>query len=68
MFWLYVTSLPLDKVYSKPIAPDKIESVNNLSGGVAVLALDLIEYEKELEPAMKFVFGNVFVYNISQIV
>ena len=62
-----VTLLPLDKVYSKPIAPDKIESAHNLSKGGAVLALDLIEYEKELEPAMKFVFGNVLVCNTSQI-
>ena len=62
-----VTLLPLDKVYSKPITEDKIESANNISKGGAVLALDLIEYEKELEPAMKFVFGNVLVCNTSQI-
>ena len=62
-----VTLLPLDKVYSKPITEDKIENVNNVSKGGAVLALDLIEYDKELEPAMKFVFGNVLVCNTSQI-
>jgi structural maintenance of chromosome 2 len=62
-----VTLLPLDKVYSKPITEDKIESVNNISKGGAVLALDLIEYNKDVEPAMKFVFGNVLVCNTSQI-
>ena len=62
-----VTLLPLDKVYSKPITADKIEGAKNISKGGAVLALDLIEYEKELEPAMKFVFGNVLVCNTSQI-
>ena len=62
-----VTLLPLDKVYSKPIAKDKIESANNISKGGAVPAIDLIEYEEELEPAMKFVFGNVLVCNTSQI-
>ena len=44
-----------------------IEGAKNISKGGAVLALDLIEYEKELEPAMKFVFGNVLVCNTSQI-
>ena len=29
--------------------------------------MDLIEYDEELEPAMKFVFGNVLVCNTSQI-
>ena len=62
-----VTLLPLDKVYSKPISQDKIESANNISKGGAKLALDLIEYDEELEPAMKFVFGNVLVCNTSQI-
>ena len=62
-----VTLLPLDKVYSKPISQDKIESANNISKGGAKLALDLIEYDAELEPAMKFVFGNVLVCNTSQI-
>ena len=62
-----VTLLPLDKVYSKPITTEKIESANNVSKGGAVLALDLIEYDEELEPAMKFVFGNVLVCNTSQI-
>ena len=62
-----VTLLPLDKVYSKPITKEKIESANNVSKGGAVLALDLIEYDEELEPAMKFVFGNVLVCNTSQI-
>ena len=62
-----VTLLPLDKVYSKPITADKIEGAKNISKGGAILALDLIEYEKELEPAMKFVFGNVLVCNTSQI-
>ena len=62
-----VTLLPLDKVYSKPITQEKLESVNKLSNGGAILALDLIEYDEELEPAMKFVFGNVLVCNTSQI-
>ena len=62
-----VTLLPLDKVYSKPITEDKIESANSVSGGGAILALDLIEYDQELEPAMKFVFGNILVCNTSQI-
>ena len=62
-----VTLLPLDKVYSKPITKDKIESANAISKGGAVLALDLIEYKQELEPVMKFVFGNILVCNTSQI-
>ena len=62
-----VTLLPLDKVYSKPITQEKLESVNKISNGGAVLALDLIDYEEELEPAMKFVFGNILVCNTSQI-
>ena len=62
-----VTLLPLDKVYSKPITKEKLESVNKVSNGGAILALDLITYDEELEPAMKFVFGNVLVCNTSQI-
>ena len=62
-----VTLLPLDKVYSKPITQDKLDNANIISKGGAVLALDLIEYDGELEPAMKFVFGNILVCNTSQI-
>ena len=62
-----VTLLPLDKVYSKPITQEKLEMVNKISNGGAILALDLIEYDEDLEPAMKFVFGNVLVCNTSQI-
>ena len=62
-----VTLLPLDKVYSKPIAEEKIESARNISKGGAVLALDLIEYDEAIEPAMRFVFGNILVCNTSQI-
>ena len=62
-----VTLLPLDKVYSKPITQDKLDNANIISKGGAVLAIDLIEYDKELEPAMKFVFGNILVCNTSQI-
>ena len=61
------TLLPLDKVYSKPITQEKLEMVNKISNGGAILALDLIEYDEDLEPAMKFVFGNVLVCNTSQI-
>jgi structural maintenance of chromosome 2 len=62
-----VTLLPLDKVYSKQIAEEKIESARNISKGGAVLALDLIEYDEAIEPAMRFVFGNILVCNTSQI-
>lgn len=63
----WVTLLPLDKVYSKPISNDKKEAAEAMSNGGAKLALDLIEYSKEVEPVMKFVFGNILVCETSTI-
>lgn len=43
------------------------ESLARNTGGDAVLAMKLIEYQPQLEKALRFVFGNTMVVSSSQV-
>ncbi|OZC11181.1 RecF/RecN/SMC protein [Onchocerca flexuosa] len=57
-----VTILPLDKIEGRVLDNRKLQRAQNLVGKENVfIAKDLIDYAPELEPAMRHVFGNVFI-------
>ncbi|KNA04781.1 hypothetical protein SOVF_196530 [Spinacia oleracea] len=57
-----VTIIPLNKIQSHVIGPDKQRAAANLVGKEnAKLALSLVEYDEELKRAMEYVFGSTFV-------
>lgn len=57
-----VTIIPLDKIDQRGIGSRQLLEAQRLVGKENVfLAKDLIEYNPELEPAMKNIFGNVLV-------
>ena len=53
--------MPLSKIDCKPVPRDVVEKIERLSGGKARLAVDLIDFEAKLEPAMQMIFGRYFV-------
>ncbi|XP_055592963.1 structural maintenance of chromosomes protein 2 [Uranotaenia lowii] len=56
------TMIPLNKITSRAIDGNTARVAENLVGkGRAVTALSCVDYERELEPAMKFVFGHSFL-------
>lgn len=56
------TIIPMTKMNARGIDQRKVNLAQQLVGKENVIpALDLIEYEKEMEPAMKFLFGGAFV-------
>uniref|UniRef100_A0A8R1TJ54 Structural maintenance of chromosomes protein n=1 Tax=Onchocerca volvulus TaxID=6282 RepID=A0A8R1TJ54_ONCVO len=57
-----VTILPLDKIEGRVLDNRKLQRAQNLVGKENVfIAKDLIDYPPELEPAMRHVFGSVFI-------
>lgn len=56
------TIIPMSKMNSRTIDNRVVNLAQKLVGKEnAIPALDLIEYEKEVEPAMKFLFGQSFI-------
>ncbi|KAM9976714.1 hypothetical protein ACTFIR_010558 [Dictyostelium discoideum] len=57
-----VTLLPLNKVEGRSIDPQKIKNAQKIAPNGAVKpAIEFVEYDKELQPAMNFVFGSTFI-------
>ncbi|KAN0047727.1 hypothetical protein ACTA71_002112 [Dictyostelium dimigraforme] len=56
-----VTLLPLDKVEGRTIEPQKIKSAQKITNGAVKPAIEFVNYDKELQPAMNFVFGSTFI-------
>ena len=54
-----VTIIPLNKVAYKPIPSEVVAAAKKLAGDKA--AIELVGYDNEIEAAMKYAFGNVFV-------
>lgn len=56
------TIIPMTKINPRTIDQRVVKLAQNLVGKEnAIPALDLIEYEKEIEPAMKHLFGHTFI-------
>jgi structural maintenance of chromosome 2 len=61
------TFIPLNKIIAREI-PDNIKRmVKDIAGDEASLAIDLIKFDKELTPAMRYVFGTTYVCKSSEI-
>ena len=56
-----VTIIPLNKVAYKPIPSEVVAAAKKLAGDKAKPAIELVGYDNEIEAAMKYAFGNVFV-------
>jgi len=59
-----VTIVPLDKVAANTLPKTKISRAEKIAkncGGTARVALSLVGYDKEVEAAMKYVFGTTLV-------
>ena len=57
-----VTIVPLNKIDQSSLSGDKLRRAENLVGKEnATVALELIDYDSEVSPAMKYVFGKFFV-------
>ncbi|KAI9206146.1 RecF/RecN/SMC [Polychytrium aggregatum] len=55
------TLIPLNKIHSNPAAPEKVRTAKNLAPGKVSLALDMIEFEQDLQKAMEYVFGSTLI-------
>ncbi|MFH4975124.1 hypothetical protein AB6A40_001833 [Gnathostoma spinigerum] len=61
-----VTMIPLDKIEGRVADNRKLERAKYLVGeGNVFLAKDLVQYDKQLEPVMRFVFGNTLICTTS---
>lgn len=57
-----VTIIPLNKISARTIDPKVIKMAEGLVGTENVKpALALVDYDNDVDPAMKFVFGNTFI-------
>ncbi|GJQ86777.1 putative Structural maintenance of chromosomes protein [Trypoxylus dichotomus] len=56
------TFIPLNKIRANRMSQDVVRLAHNLVGKENVTpALDVINYDKRLQPAMESIFGNVFI-------
>ncbi|XP_039434648.1 structural maintenance of chromosomes protein 2 [Culex pipiens pallens] len=56
------TMIPLNKISGRSIDTNTVRVADSLVGkGRAVTSLSCVEYDREIEPAMKFVFGGSFL-------
>ncbi|KAJ1918592.1 Structural maintenance of chromosomes protein 2 [Mycoemilia scoparia] len=55
------TILPLNRLTSRQANPEVVNFAKSLAPGKVDLALSLITYDKEVEPAMVNIFGNTLV-------
>lgn len=55
--------IPLNKIQGHPIAPQVVERATRIAGGHNLIwrALDVIEFDESVRPAMEWVFGGVFI-------
>lgn len=58
-----VTMIPLDKINSKSLDPLIVQYAKKLAPNKVELALNLINFERELIKAMEYVFGSTFICN-----
>lgn len=57
-----VTIIPMTKMNSRSLDQRIVNLAQNLVGKEnAIPAIDLIEYDKDVEPAMKYLFGHSFI-------
>ncbi|OQS07771.1 structural maintenance of chromosomes protein [Thraustotheca clavata] len=65
-----VTIIPLNKISRKTLPRDKVRTAKDVAhenGGEAWAALDLIDYERDVEGAMEYTFGQALVCDSSNV-
>ena len=62
-----VTLIPLNKISYKKIDENKIKKIEEETNNEAQLALNLIEYNKEFDSAMRYIFGQTIICSTSEI-
>ncbi|KAG2446681.1 hypothetical protein HYH02_008249 [Chlamydomonas schloesseri] len=55
------TIIPLNKVNYPTMSPAVLEAANRLSGGKARPAVDFLQFDPRVAPAVHYAFGNVFI-------
>lgn len=61
------TFLPLNKIIFNDIDRDKKEKIKNIFKGDAVLATDILKYDKNIENIIKYVFGNCYICSNNEV-
>lgn len=56
-----VTFIPLNVIDSKTVTDKTVQQLKQFTNNKVRLAKELVEYDPEIEPAINYVFGNVFV-------
>lgn len=56
-----VTIIPLDKISARAISYDTVEYAKNKCPEKVELALNLVDFEQELQKAMSYIFGTTFI-------
>lgn len=56
-----VTIIPLNKIDSRVCPDGAVRAAQQLTGGKATLALELVGFEDEVQSAMRYTFGSSFV-------
>lgn len=57
-----VTFIPLNKIIDNSIAPKRVTAAKQIAGdGEVRTALEVVEYSKEVEAAMRYVFGHTLL-------
>lgn len=56
-----VTIIPLNKIQRGTIPADRLNKAKSLAPGRVELALSLIGYDKDVQAALEFVFGNTVI-------
>lgn len=56
-----VTIIPLDKISSRPLGANTVNTAKSLCPGKVDLAINLIDFENELTQAMEYIFGSTFI-------
>lgn len=66
-FDFFQTFIPNNKIVFKETPSEIKRLVNELVGNQARLAIDLIQFDKELLPSMQYVFGNTWICNSTEV-
>lgn len=56
-----VTIIPLDKISARRVSPDKVQYAADKCPGKVELAINLIEFDQNVEKAMEYIFGTTFI-------
>lgn len=56
-----VTIIPLDKINARPVGVQTVEYAKKLCPNKVEIAINLIEFDNDLQKAMQYIFGSTFI-------